>query len=371
MVEYSRFSAQGLREVGARTLQAAGGEREEAFEIAANLVDANLAGHDSHGILRIPRYLEWLKRGYLKFGQHVSVLNENAVLASLEGNHGFGQILGRESVEYGLAKAKTSGLSLVALRHGGHVGRIGAWAELAADAGYVSIHFANMANSVLVAPFGGRERRISTAPVAIGIPNGDDDHFILDFSTARGAEGKVMVAFRSGTPVPEGFLIDAEGKPTTDPHALYGRVAEGESPNPRGGTGCLVAMGDHKGSGLALACELLAGVVTGSGTFGSGSHPWNGMLSIYIDPKAIDRQQDFPALVAGYVDFVRSCKPRTEGEDVMIPGDPERRKRRDRLENGVPLTADGWDSLVASAVSVGIARDDVLQIMAASDGAGA
>jgi Malate/L-lactate dehydrogenases len=266
-------------------------------------------------------------------------------------------------VEFGLAKAKPTGLSLVALRHGGHLGRIGAWAELAAEAGYVSIHFVNVANSLLVAPYGGRERRMSTAPVAIGIPNGADDHFILDFSTASSAEGKILVAYQSGKAVPEGNLIDADGKFTTDPHALYGQVGEGEAPNPRAGTGALVAMGDHKGSGLALACELLAGVVTGSGTVGSGTQPWNGMLSIYIDAKMIDRAQNFPEVVAGYIDFVRSCKPQAGAQDVMVPGDPERRYRRDRLVNGIPLAVDGWNNIIRSAEALGINRDTIREAL--------
>jgi hydroxycarboxylate dehydrogenase B len=368
MVEYVRLSAPALTEVGARIFQAAGGEREEALEIAGNLVAANLAGHDSHGIFRIPRYVEWVKRGYLNFGRHISVATENAVMATLDGHDGFGQVLGRQAVEFGLKKAKPAGLSLVALRHGGHLGRIGAWAELAAEAGYVSIHFVNVANSTLVAPYGGRERRMSTAPVAIGVPNGTDDHFILDFSTARSAEGKIMVAFTSGTPVPEGYVIDADGNFTTDPHALYGPVAAGESPNPRAGPGALVAMGDHKGSGLALACELLAGALTGSGIRG-GNRPWNGMLSIYIDPERIDSAQDFPAAVADYIDYVRACNPRVGGPNVMVPGDPERRCRKDRLANGIPLAVDGWNDILKVGETLGVKQDVIRDILAGSPAA--
>jgi hydroxycarboxylate dehydrogenase B len=364
MVEYVRLSAPALTEISARIFEAAGGEKKEALEIASNLVAANLAGHDSHGVFRIPRYLDWVKRGYLRFGQHIGVLTENAVMASLDGNYGFGQVLGREAVELGLAKAKANGLALVALRHGGHLGRIGAWAELAAEAGYVSIHFVNVANSQLVAPFGGRERRMSTAPVAIGIPNGSDDHFILDFSTAKSAEGKILVAYQSGKAVPEGNLIDADGRFSTDPLALYGQVGEGEAPNPRGGSGALVAMGDHKGSGLAIACELLAGVVTGSGIVGNGKQPWNGMLSIYIDAKMIDRDQNVPELVAGYIEFVRSCKPQAGVQDVMVPGDPERRHRKERLAKGIPLAVDGWNNIIRSAEALGIARNTIPEALA-------
>lgn len=368
MVEYVRIPAAALTEVGARIFQGAGGSRAESLEIATNLVGANLAGHDSHGFFRIPRYLDWVKRGYHNFDRHISVISENGVMASLDGNFGFGQVIGRQAVEFGLKKVQPNGLALVALKHGGHLGRIGAWAEKAADAGYVSIHFVNVANSSLVAPYGGRERRMSTAPVAIGIPNGKDDHFILDFSTARSAEGKILVAYKSGTPVPEGYLIDGDGKFTRDPLALYGSVPEGQAPNPRGGPGALVAMGDHKGSGLALACELLAGVVTGSGTAGNGAQPWNGMLSIYIDPKMLDGSRNFPEMVAGYIDLVRSCKPQPGVESVMVPGDPERRQRKDRLANGVPLAVDGWNDIVHCAEGVGVTRAAIMDIVGATQG---
>jgi len=363
--------ADRLKRIGAALLRAAGASDEEATAVATGCVNANLAGHDSHGLFRIPRYLDWLQRGYHNFGRRISVISENAVMASLDGNYGFGQVLGRQAVEFGLKKAQANGLALVALKHGGHLGRIGAWAELAAEAGYVSIHFVNVANSSLVAPYGGRERRMSTAPVAIGIPNGADDHFILDFSTARSAEGKILVAYKSGTPVPEGYLIDGDGKFTADPLALYGEVPEGQAPNPRGGPGALAAMGDHKGSGLALACELLAGVVTGSGTAGKGAQPWNGMLSIYIDPTMLDGGRNFPESVAGYIDFVRECKPQPGVSSVMVPGDPERRQRKERLANGIPLAVDGWNDIIRSAKTLGVTRatiDDILKAAGAKNG---
>ncbi|MBT6094312.1 MAG: malate dehydrogenase, partial [Rhodospirillaceae bacterium] len=333
-------SADGVTAAIQRIFEAAGGAPEEAEAIASNLVGANLAGHDSHGIVRVPRYLMWAETGNLHFGRSVESVIDGDAFALLDGNKGFGQVIGCEAVDLGIAKANHHGVAVVALRRSGHLGRIGHWAEIACDAGLTSIHFVNVAESMLVAPFGAAERRISTAPVTIGVVNPGGDDFILDFATSKVAEGKILVAVGGGKPPPEGALVDGNGQPTLDPHALYGDIGPGEVPNPRAGAGALLAMGDHKGSGLALACELLGGALTGSGTTGPGTQTHNGMLSIYIKPEAIDDGHGFGGSVANYIDFVRSARPADPDQPVMVPGDPERQARKHRSANGLPLTAD-------------------------------
>ncbi len=337
-----------------RVFEAAGAEHTEALAISSNLVDANLSGHDSHGVVRVPRYLRDTERGHMKFGQSVSAVIDGGAFTLLEGHFGFGQVLGRQAMEIGTRKAAEHGVALVALRNAGHLGRIGEWAEGAADAGYASIHFVNVARSMLVAPFGGAERRMSTAPVTIGIANGDNDHFILDFATSRIAEGKALVALQGGPKPPQGGLVDEHGRPSDDPRVLYGEVADGEVPNPRAGPGALVAMGDHKGSGLAIACELLAGALTGSGTCGPGQGPYNGMFSIYIDPAVIDDGHGAAAAVGQYIDYVRQARPADGVDSVMVPGDPERRARKLR-KRLLPLSMPTWQSLVQAGAAYEIA----------------
>ena len=188
----ARVSADGMTALGAQIFAKAGASQDEALAISANLVNSNLSGHDSHGVVRIPRYLMWESTDNLKFGQHADIITDGDAFAIIDGNKGFGQVVGKQAVDIGIEKAKQNGLAIIALRRAGHLGRIGRWAEEACAAGLVSIHFVNVSQSNLVAPFGAADRRISTAPVTIGVPNPGGDDFVLDFATSKVAEGKVI-----------------------------------------------------------------------------------------------------------------------------------------------------------------------------------
>ena len=353
----------------ARIFEAAGGAPEEAGAIAENLVDANLAGHDSHGVIRTERYLAWLSQGILNFGRHAKPVVEGEGFALLDGGHGFGQTVGPEAVRYGIRHAQSRGIALVALRKAGHLGRIGVYAEMACREGLVSIHFVNVGGSVLVAPFGARARRMSTAPVCIGVPS-DEGDFVLDFATSKVAEGKVLVARKEGRYAPPGSLIDAEGRPTDDPDVLYGPRLEGVVDDPRRGPGALAPMGEHKGSGLALACELLAGALTGSGTATAGvmnggdERPHNGMLSLYLRPEILDDGHGWAREVSRYLAEIRRSPPADPTRPVMIPGDPERRMRAERLAHGIPVDTELWESLMRAAEGQGIARAEAERLAA-------
>jgi len=327
----------------------------ESGRIAQHLVEANLVGHDSHGVIRVPRYVTWLQEGKLKADQDVSVVFENDAMLVLDGNFGMGQTVGPQAVSRGIEKAADSGVAIVALRHAGHLGRIGDWAIQAAEAGQVSVHFVNVAGSVLVAPFGGVERRMSTAPVAIGMPVPDAPPVILDFATSVVAEGKVLVASKGGATLPDGALITGDGKLSSDPATLYGDVDATRSADVRGGDGAIRAMGDHKGSGLALMCELLAGALAGSGcTSFDAPRIYNGMLSIYMSTDHFDTGNHFAPELKRYLDFFRSAKPAESGGEVLLPGEPEERRKKTRLAEGVPLADDAWGAIVEAGASVGV-----------------
>lgn len=342
------------------TFRAAGCDDAEAERIARYLVRANLTGHDSHGVIRVPRYLDWMADGWLRPGQNVTVVTDNAVMAVLDGNHGFGQTIGPQAVRIGIDKAAAQGASVIALRHSGHLGRIGEWAEMAVDAGLVSIHLVNVAGSLLVAPFGGAERRMATNPVAIGVPLPDRPPIVLDFATSMVAEGKALVAYDGGKPLPPNSLIDNDGNMTGDPAVFYGPRQPGKRADPRSGKGAIRAMGEHKGSGLSFLIELLAGAFTGSGCAGPGPRTVaNGMLSIYLTPEAFDTEGGFADEVKRYIDFVKSAKPAEPDGEVLVPGEPERRARAARERDGVPLADETWRSIVAAARQAGVSEADI------------
>jgi LDH2 family malate/lactate/ureidoglycolate dehydrogenase len=184
---------------------------EEARRIATYLTTANLTGHDSHGVIRVPVYIRWKKMGSVVPDQTAELVVDTPSLAVIDGKFGYGQTVGPQAVRIGIEKCKKVGLAAIALRNAGHIGRIGDWAEMAAAEGLVSIHFVNAAGSLLVAPFGGVQKRLSTAPYCVGIPRHGQDPIVLDFATSIVAEGKVLVASRGGKKLPKGALIDQDG----------------------------------------------------------------------------------------------------------------------------------------------------------------
>jgi hydroxycarboxylate dehydrogenase B len=333
-----------------------GSSPEEAKRIATYLTTANLTGHDSHGVIRVPVYVRWNKMGAVVPNQSVELVVDAPSLAVVDGKYGYGQTVGPQAVRIGIEKCKASGLAAVALRNAGHIGRVGDWAEMAAAEGLVSIHFVNAAGSVLVAPYGGVERRLSTAPYCVGIPRQGPGPIVLDFATSIVAEGKVLVASRGGKILPQGALIDLDGRLSEDPAVLYG-PHQADGPRDHGqGKGAIRAFGEHKGSGLALICELLGGALTGNGATAPNRRFANGMFSVYVDPKRIDTDNFFDGEISRYVRYFKATKPATGTDAVLIPGEPEAAKRADRSKNGVPLPDDTWAAIVNTAREVGVSE---------------
>jgi len=331
----------------------------EAERIALYLVKANLAGHDSHGVVRVQRYIQMKAEGLIHGGREAKVVVSTPVLAVVDGQFGFGQTVAPRAVEIGVEKCKAMGLAAVALRNAGHIGRVADWAEMAAQQGLVSVHFVNAAGSVLVAPFGSVERRFSTAPYCVGVPVSGREPVVLDFATSLVAEGKVLVASQGGKPIPKDALIGPDGRPSDDAMLLYGDYRASGKRDIKQGQGALRTFGEHKGSGLALMCELLGGALTGNSCATPGRPCANGMLSIYIDPQRLDPDGMFPPEVVRYVDFVKAAKPAPPASETLLPGEPEARTRAQRLAQGVPLPRETWDLLLQSARSVGLDVDAV------------
>src|SRR6201988_1359705 len=293
---------------------------EEAKRIATYLTTANLTGHDSHGVIRVPVYIRWKKMGSVIPNQTPEIVVDTPSLAVVDGKFGYGQTVTPVAVKLGIEKSKKAGLGAIALPNAGHIGRVGDWAEMAASEGLVSVHFVNAAGSLLVAPFGGVEKRLSTAPYCVGIPREGQDPVVLDFATSIVAEGKVLVASRGGKKLPKGALIDADGPLSEHPTVLYGPHAPGGPRDHTAGTGAIRAFGEHKGSGLAFICELLGGALTGTGATSGGRKFANGMLSFYVDPKVVDTTNFFDGEITHYVAFISGTKPVAGVGSVLVPG---------------------------------------------------
>jgi uncharacterized oxidoreductase len=329
---------------------------EEARRIATYLTTANLTGHDSHGVIRVPVYIRWKKMGSIVPNQTAEVVVDTPSLVVVDGKFGYGQTVTPQAVRLGIEKCKKAGVTALALRNSGHLGRVGDWAEMAAAEGLVSVHFVTAAGSLLVAPYGGVEKRLSTAPYCVGIPREGQDPIVLDFATSIVAEGKVLVASRGGKKLPKGALIDADGTLSEDPAVLYGPYEPDGPRDHTKGTGAIRAFGEHKGSGLAFICELLGGALTGTGATSGGRQFANGMLSFFVDPRVIDTDGFFDGEISRYTDFIRQTKPIAGVESVLVPGDPERKTRAERTKNGVPLPDDTWAAIVNTAREVGVSE---------------
>jgi hydroxycarboxylate dehydrogenase B len=346
------FRATRLTDAVAAIMEAGGSARDEARTVARRLVDSNLVGHDSHGVLRVGKYLEWVREGWLVPNASPTIVFDSPALAIVDGNRGFGQVIGEFATRLGIAKAAQSGIAMIGLRNCGHLGRLGDWAELAAEAGQVSLHFLNTSGAQRVAPFGGSDRRLSTNPMAVGIPLAGGVPTILDITTSAVAEGKLMVARNKGEKVPPGWIVDRHGQPTDDPDAFY----DG---------GALLTIGAHKGSGLSIVTDLLAGAVT----TGRSSDPAdtvlrNNMLSIYIDPSLYDREGAVLLEAQRLVDYVKASPPLDPRAPVLAPGEIERRTRAARQADGIPLDARTLADLVDAAASVGIDAPHVEAMLA-------
>lgn len=340
--------ADKLEALVAHTFERAESRPEEARTIARHLVASNLVGHDSHGVIRVSRYVSYWREGKIRANQRATIAFETDGLALVDGHRGYGQVIGEQAVRIGIDKAKKCGIALVGLRDVGHVGRIGDWAEMAADAGQVSLHFVGTTGiGALMVPFGGTDRRLSLCVVAAGIPRREKPPVIYDIATSVVAEGKVFVAKNKGVRLPEGHLIDKHGEPTTDPNDLYAG-------------GALLPFGGHKGSGLAIVADLLAGALTGAGCSQRRAPDMiNTMCSIYIDPDRLPDRAAFDAETDAFLDWVKASPPAEPGGEVLLPGDIERRTREERLSHGIPLDDTTIGEITEAAVSVGLARAEV------------
>jgi uncharacterized oxidoreductase len=317
-------------------LRAAGASARESELAAGHLVEANLTGHDSHGVGMLPRYVAALLAGELRLGQTIDCVTDAGSLLVIDGGGGLGQSVGHQAMALAIERARQHGCVVMALRNAHHLGRIGHWAEQAIAAGLASVHFTNVVNSKpSVAPHGGTRARFVTNPFTVGLPVPGAEPLVLDFATSAVAQGKVRVAYNRGERLPAGSLIDAGGRETDDPAVLF---------EPQDGRlGALRTMAAHKGSALAITCELLAGALSGGATMQPGSALpkaaiWNNMLAIVFDPERLGTGQSFESQAREFIEWVKSSPASADQPeaDILTPGEAERRSRA-RRARAIPI----------------------------------
>jgi uncharacterized oxidoreductase len=336
------ISHEHLHDFVRRIFLSAGSSAREAELIACQLVGANLAGHDSHGVGSLPVYARNVRSGDLPLNREITTVVDHHSILVFDGNGGAGQVMGHDAMARGIDRARETGAAIVGLRNSHHLGRIGQWAEQCAEAGMSSVHFVNVVSDPSVAPFGGKAARIGTNPFAVGIPRPGGDPIVVDFATSKLAVGKVRVAMNEGRQLPPESLLTSSGEPTRDPSVLFGAPK-----------GILLPLGEHKGWCLGLACELLGAALTGGKTQSgpkSRNAVINSMFSIIADPAGLGTAATMADEVEAFLQWARSGP----NGDVRLPGEPERETRLKRIAAGIPIDPKSWSDIVAAGDIFGV-----------------
>jgi uncharacterized oxidoreductase len=349
-----KISAEHLTALATSILSHASGNPDAAQKVAARLINANLTGHDSHGIGMVPAYVEGILAGQLIPDAMAKIVQDKGPFVLVDGGRGFGHVIAEQAMEMAIERAQASHFAVLSLRNSFHLGRLGDWGAMAAEAGFICILYANVqSEKPIVAPFGGSDARFVTNPYCTAIP-ATDKHpmFLLDMATSTIAMGKARVANLSGKQVPEGCVIDADGNPTSDPSVMFN--------DPRGS---LTTFGQHKGFGLALLGDILGGSFSGGGAYlpqrEVAGTIINNMMAILIDPNVFGTAEAFGIDVDQYTDWVKASPPAPGFDAVQVPGDPERSSAQDRRANGIFVDAGTMGQLKDAAKSAGVPQAEI------------
>lgn len=341
--------AETLRGLLIRAFERMGARPEDAAEVAASLVQSSLCGHDSHGIYRLVSYHEWWKAGRLNPGARPVLSGETAFAAKVDGCHGFGPVVAGFATRLAIEKARKSGIAVVTVTGCTQVGRLADYAEAIQDAGLIGLVMANdCGGGNCVVPWGGMEPRLSTNPIAMGIPGQTGGGILFDFATSAAAYGKVRQLMFRGESLPPGWLIDAEGTPTCDPSRLFSKPP-----------GALLPAGGHKGYALSLAVEVLAGILSGAGFSRPGPCPeeFNGLFILALEVAWFVPTDQFRAQVDELTAHMKSSKPLPGGRPVQIPGEPDREEAARRNREGITLNESTWAKVAGVLSDLGLAAD--------------
>jgi len=341
--------ANRLETIGTALLRAAGASPEEAEAVAIGCVNANLAGHDSHGIIAVPTYIDRVKAGHIVPGAKWTIVQESPATTVIDGHWGFGFYVNAKAMQLTIDKAKKTNVAACTVFRQSHVGRLAAYPLMAIQEGMIGLATADSGRSTkVVAPFGGREARIGTNPISIAVPSDLEAPFYLDMATSAVAAGKVMLAAARGEQIPTGWIVGSDGRETTDPTQLR----KGGALLPLGGTE------GYKGSGLAAMVEVLCGLLTGLG-FGvepSGRHN-DGCFMAVFKVDAFRPLAEFKKEVAEFARYLKATPPAAGSPGVLYPGEVEHMREQERRKSGIDVEDATWDKLRALASEYGLAAE--------------
>lgn len=332
-----KFRASDLKELATAIFEHLGTPASAARCVAESLVEANLAGHASHGVIRIKEYALAVKEGRIAPGAEPTVISESGRSLKVDGGGGFGQVVANWTIERLLSKADEYEMASGGIANCGHVGRLGPYVQRAAEEGFVALAFVNGgANQPRLAPFGGAQPVFGTNPLAAGIPGGKHGPIVMDFSTAAIAAGKIRVARDSGELLPAGCILDREGNPSRNPEDYYGG-------------GMLLPSAGHKGYGLAVLVEVMAGLLSGAGSpilSGWKTATTNGVFFWLLKVGAFRPLEEFRQDMTRLGEVIKETRPMDGVTEVLLPGEPEQRMRTAVSEKGIELPNATWQAIV-------------------------
>ena len=340
------FTPEQLHHTGVALFRAAGASAEEAQTIVEHLVGANLAGHDSHGMILLPTYIARIKRGDIVPGAPMTIEQETPTSARINGNWGFGYVVTTRAMEMAIAKAKAHQVAAMTIYQQSHVGRVADYPLMAARAGMIGLMTCDSGRGPkAVVPFGGRQARLGTNPISVAFPSDLEGPIFLDMATSAVAAGKLSVQRNRRQPAPPGWIVDKDGNPTTDVDAYYA----GGAILPMGGDQA------HKGYVLSFMVETLSGILTGLG-FGvspTGRHNDGTFLAVF-DVNAFLPLEKFKRDIAEFVDYLKATPPATGFTEVLYPGELEYRTAQQRRRDGIYIEDETWNQITALQKEYGL-----------------
>jgi uncharacterized oxidoreductase len=327
-----------------------GTNEEEASTVSKYLIDANLMGHDSHGILQLIGYVDRIRKGHIIPGAKFEIVKETPTTAKINGNWGFGQVVQTKATQLAIEKAKKNMIAAVTVAYQSHVGMLNTYTRMAASEGLIGQMMCDSGRGPrVVVPFGGRDARLGTNPICIALPSNLEGSIFIDMATSQVAAGKIVLYRNRHKQVPLGWMVDKEGNPSTDPNDFFA----GGALMPMGGTDA-----GHKGYGLGTVIDVFSGILTG---LGWGEDPKarhnDGTLFIAINVAAFRPLEEFRVEVTDFAHFLKSSRPAKGFKEVMYPGEIEWLTLQERLKTGVPIEDDTWAALNELASSVGVSTD--------------